>query len=74
MYGDYPGGYWDATGWHPFPTYPVYPNYQYYTYPGYGSSAQGWQCPGCSKCYAPWVYKCDNCPVSEETNKEDNGS
>ncbi len=21
----------------------------------------GWQCPGCNKCYAPWVFKCEDC-------------
>ena len=21
----------------------------------------GWKCPGCGKCYAPWVYSCESC-------------
>jgi hypothetical protein len=21
----------------------------------------GWQCPGCDKCYAPWMPRCDDC-------------
>ena len=22
---------------------------------------EGWQCPGCGACYAPWVPKCESC-------------
>ena len=23
---------------------------------------RGWQCPGCGRCYAPWVTMCASCP------------
>lgn len=23
--------------------------------------SDGWKCPGCGACYAPWVLKCDSC-------------
>ena len=26
---------------------------------------KGWQCPGCDKCYAPFVSRCATCGVSE---------
>ncbi len=26
-----------------------------------GNTETGWKCPGCSRCYAPWVPKCDTC-------------
>lgn len=25
-------------------------------------TSTGWQCPGCGKCYAPWVAACGWCP------------
>ncbi len=27
----------------------------------------GWTCPSCGHSYAPWVYKCDNCPKTYTT-------
>lgn len=27
----------------------------------------GWKCPGCERCYAPWVLKCDTCGGTSET-------
>ncbi len=30
---------------------------------------QGWQCPGCNRCFAPSVTKCDSCgPPTYTTN------
>ena len=26
-------------------------------------SNQGWECPRCGACYAPWVAKCSTCAV-----------
>jgi uncharacterized OB-fold protein len=23
--------------------------------------SEGWKCPGCGSCFAPWVAKCDTC-------------
>ena len=23
---------------------------------------EGWRCPGCGTCYAPWMPKCEKCP------------
>jgi|WetSurSiteA1Bulk_404760.scaffolds.fasta_scaffold00002_16 hypothetical protein len=28
----------------------------------------GWKCPSCGACYAPWVWKCSNCPVKQNIN------
>jgi hypothetical protein len=27
----------------------------------------GWICPGCGRCYAPWVRTCDSCGVTTGT-------
>lgn len=29
---------------------------------GTGITNRGWQCPGCGRCYAPWVTICASCP------------
>lgn len=26
----------------------------------------GWQCPKCSRCFAPWMPKCDHCAAPNE--------
>lgn len=28
----------------------------------------GWICPQCNSVYAPWIYKCDNCPKTYTTS------
>ncbi len=28
---------------------------------------EGWKCPGCGTCYAPWVPKCDTCVGTSTT-------
>lgn len=38
-----------------------------YTYTTLPSS--GWQCPGCSSCYAPTVTECPRCAVDEEPDR-----
>jgi hypothetical protein len=32
--------------------------------------SEGWRCPGCGKCYAPWVGECTTCgqPLTTETS------
>jgi len=30
-------------------------------------SPQGWLCPGCQRCYAPWAYRCTECGPVETT-------
>lgn len=27
----------------------------------------GWKCPGCGACFAPWMAKCDRCPPQTVT-------
>lgn len=33
-----------------------------------GTQQSGWKCPGCGACYAPWMYKCSDCPPATASN------
>lgn len=33
------------------------------TKPTPSGMSTGWRCPGCGKCYAPWVASCGTCPI-----------
>ncbi len=56
-----------------YPYYPEYPK-QPKPEPTYNfGNRYGWICPTCGNSYAPWMYKCDNCPKTYSTTSTDEG-
>jgi hypothetical protein len=52
---------WARSGWPPYAETWFGESTTYPTGRGQQQAATGWQCPGCSRCYAPWMSTCDSC-------------
>ena len=60
----WPGAVWsDCLGWVPAPVTftQTWFGGEYPEGRGRPQPASGWQCPGCSRCYAPGIRQCGEC-------------